>query len=1059
MESNGICTPEIGEKIDKIFKVFVSLSSTKIIRQETFDEACNRMLTGSSETDPIKFKLLPLNDTAPTQWYYFLDESISQRILTLFTKILKHRTLLSYLSKARGGTKYSNLCGIIGVDVGKAVEDIMKTRKRIIDMDELHTVMESYEKRLQKSEEVLHGDLLSANEVYRSSLLREYFETKNFKLISYHKFTSKRTSNEAFVLFTDVDTINMDEDENVALLKRLGNNTNEENEFFIVDNKDVGRKRRQQLRNKCHSFIKGKVCRYDLLGTIGKDLDKSIINGPKDILSKHPIASALAVLQCPSKNCYNDLIESWICSFCSVNPIRYSLELQCFFCLVCKIKIPEDKALYRCSQVSHGINFEKGSSETKIEVRNLQETEEKSILILGETGVGKSTWINGLRNYLEFEDLDDAVKNGGPIALIPAQFTYTDQYGESYVISVGDSDETNERNEVGRSNTQQPQSYTFTRSNGQIINLIDTPGLCDTDNIDEENFKNILIHIKRYERIHAICILLKPNNARLTVIFRYCINELLTHFHKGAVENILFCFTNSRSTFYCPGDTLPPLQRLLTEHDLHLLDTKEDRKEKIYCFDNEAFRFLAILKNGIEMSTDQFKDYSNSWNCSVKETDRLFNKILSLQGHETKQTIDINQARDIILTMAKPLAEITRAINKSIDTVKEAEDQSIFIDGTAKDLENKLHFQGIDLVRKNLSRPRTVCTDEACIERKLAGLNQEQVIVYSQHCHPECYLKGISPEVINDIRLAECLAIISSTGICHQCHHHYRQHMHITYELEEVVKSFMSEDVKNEIAKKETQKEKYDELIRQKNVLVDELTKEHDKVIDSSAKFGCFLKENAILCYNDAVEDYLQHLLDEEKKKDPHLQSKKQISKIEKTKEAYINKRQMLDVALKNNAVIDGINFSDPNIVLNLQKELYSLKHYGSTLKNVIEKGQLCLLENAKFKRVIVSSRPKPKKKRDNLFSVFQYGFSIVRSMVPQSFGNFFNYRMTNVNISTVQSSYMGPFQPDGMQSIDFNTQGYNNYHVSHPNNYSMARENSYCYQSPRSIGRGKQRK
>ena len=962
MENNGIYTPGIGEDFDNIFKVFVSVSSAKLICQETFDEACNRMLKGSSETYPIKFTLLPLNDLAPIQWYYFLDESISQRILNLLTKILKHATVLTYLSKAHGGTKYSNLyCGI-EIDVKEAVEDIMKARRRIIDMEGLHTAMKRYEKRLQKNEKVLNVDLLSANEVYHSLLLREYFKTKNFKLISYHEFASKKTSNEAFVLFTDVDKVDMDEDENVALLKRLGNNTNEENEFFIIDNKDVGRKKRQQLRNKCHSFVKGKLNRHDLLGTIGKDLDKSIIKGPKEILSKHPIASASAVFQCPSRNCSNNPIESWMCSICSVNPIRYSLELQCFFCLVCKIKIPEEKALYRCSQVSHSIDFDKGSSETKIAVRNLQETEENSILILGETGIGKSTWINGLRNYLEFEDLDDAVKNGGPIALIPAQFTYTDQYGESYVISVGDSDDTNERNEVGRSSTKQPQSYTFTRSNGQIINLIDTPGLCDTDNIDEENFKNILIHIKRYEKIHAICILLKPNNARLTVIFRYCINELLTHFHKGAVENILFCFTNSRSTFYRPGDTLPPLQRLLSEYDLHLLDTKEDKKERIYCFDNEAFRFLAIVKNGIEMSTDQFKDYSNSWNYSVKETNRLFNKILSLEGHETKQTIDINQARDIILTMAKPLAEITRAINKSIDTIKEAENQSIIIDGTAKDLESKLQFKGIDLVRKDLSRPRTVCTDEACIERKLVGLNQEQVILYSQHCHQNCTRKGVSPEVINDIRLARCWAIDRSTGICHQCHHHYSQHMHITYEFEEVVKSFMSQDVKNEIAKKETQKEKYDELIRQKNVLVDELTKEHDKVIDSSVKFGCFLKGNAILCYNDAVEDYLQHLLNEEKKRDPHLQSKELISKIEKTKEAYINKRQMLDIALKNNAVADGIDFSDPLIFLNLQKELYCLKHYGNTLKNVIEKGQYCLFKNVKFKRVIVSSRPKPKK-------------------------------------------------------------------------------------------------
>ena len=169
----------------------------------------------------------------------------------------------------------------------------------------------------------------------------------------------------------------------------------------------------------------------------------------------------------------------------------------------------------------------------------------------------------------------------------------------------------------------------------------------------------------------------------------------------------------------------------------------------------------------------------------------------------------------------------------------------------------------------------------------------------------------------------------------------------------------------------------------------------------------------------------------------------------------------MLDVALKNNAVVDGIDFSDPHIVLNLQKELYSLKHYGNTLKNVIEKGQYYLLENAKFKRVIVSSRPKPKKKGGNLLSVIQAGCSMMRLMVPPFFSSFFssetNCQMANVSISSLQSFYMGQFQPDGMQSINFSTQSYNNYHASHPNNYSMARENSYRYQSPRSIGRGKQ--
>ena len=466
--------------------------------------------------------------------------------------------------------------------------------------------------------------------------------------------------------------------------------------------------------------------------------------------------------------------------------------------------------------------------------------------------------------------------------------------------------------------------------------------------------------------------MLKPNNARLTVIFRYCINELLVHLHKGAVDNIIFCFTNSRSTFYCPGDTLPPLQKLLKEHGLNILDTEDDRIERMYCFDNEAFRFLAIVNNGIDMSLDQFKDYCSSWNQSVTEANRLFNKIQNLVGHRTQQTLDIYQARDIILRMAKPLAEITQTINKSITAIKDAEHKGELINDTAKDLEDKLHFQGIDVVRKNLPKPRTVCTNAACIERKTVGETQEQVIVYTQHCHPECYLEGISPEVRNDERIIKCWAITTSTGVCHQCNHHYTEHMHITYELMEEKKDFLSDEIKNEIEKKETLKEKNDEFIRQKNLLMNQLKEEHDKVIDASAKFACFLKENAILYFNDAVEDYLEHLLREEKNKDPHLQNQDQIKKIQKTKLAYLTKREMLDKAIKKDTVVDGIDFTDPDLVVKLQKELYRLKHYGITLKRVIEDGQDDLLTTSKFVRIVVPSKAKNKKKDTGLLSMYK---------------------------------------------------------------------------------------
>ncbi|CAG8843022.1 25939_t:CDS:1, partial [Racocetra persica] len=51
-----------------------------------------------------------------------------------------------------------------------------------------------------------------------------------------------------------------------------------------------------------------------------------------------------------------------------------------------------------------------------------------------------------------------------------------------------------------------------------VIRFIDSPEIGDTRGVgkDKENFENILKYISNYEYLNGICILLKPNNARLT---------------------------------------------------------------------------------------------------------------------------------------------------------------------------------------------------------------------------------------------------------------------------------------------------------------------------------------------------------------------------------------------------------------------------------------------------------------------------------------------------------------------------------------------------------------
>ena len=91
----------------------------------------------------------------------------------------------------------------------------------------------------------------------------------------------------------------------------------------------------------------------------------------------------------------------------------------------------------------------------------------------------------------------------------------------------------NESREAGQSITQYPKTNRFCYDD-VTIRLIDTPEIGDTREIDQDKatFQNILIPISTLDTLHDICILLKPNATRLTVMFQYCIKKLLINLHR-----------------------------------------------------------------------------------------------------------------------------------------------------------------------------------------------------------------------------------------------------------------------------------------------------------------------------------------------------------------------------------------------------------------------------------------------------------------------------------------------------------------------------------------------
>ncbi|CAG2101747.1 unnamed protein product, partial [Medioppia subpectinata] len=285
---------------------------------------------------------------------------------------------------------------------------------------------------------------------------------------------------------------------------------------------------------------------------------------------------------------------------------------------------------------------------------------EITIVLLGESGVGKSTFINALVNYLSYESLDAA--NGQPICIIPISFTLTNPTTwEPVKVTLGEHDMNENTDDPTKSATQYPKCYKF-EDNNIVVNIIDTPGIGDTAGMDQDNrnMQNILDFISNYREINAFCVLLKPNEARLDVLF-------------NAANNIIFLFTNSRSTHYMPGDSGPALMSILEQIRERPPNVDIPYNENtIYCFDSESFRYLvaSVPPNNIEFDSRFKSTYIESWDRSAKECQRLFEYILQLTPHKVMDTLSLNNAKQIIQLLIKPLADITKNI---ADNVKQCE--------------------------------------------------------------------------------------------------------------------------------------------------------------------------------------------------------------------------------------------------------------------------------------------------------------------------------------------------------------------------------------------------
>ncbi|CAG9310698.1 unnamed protein product [Blepharisma stoltei] len=195
-------------------------------------------------------------------------------------------------------------------------------------------------------------------------------------------------------------------------------------------------------------------------------------------------------------------------------------------------------------------------------------------LIVGETGSGKSTFINSITNFFR----DGTLKNK-KIA-IPNQFYPQTEHdfnqsenGQNQKASL-----TNDCNRYDFEDAMSASQFTF----------IDTPGLSDTRGVeqDDKNIKKIIQEIKNYEEINAIIVVQNGGAARITASLKNSIVRIINAIPKMAEDNIVLVLTNSPYThnFDAGALQLKPQNTFLIDNACYNIRFEDIRKSELAGF-------------------------------------------------------------------------------------------------------------------------------------------------------------------------------------------------------------------------------------------------------------------------------------------------------------------------------------------------------------------------------------------------------------------------------------------------------------------------------------------
>ncbi|KAG9259758.1 hypothetical protein AMEX_G27298, partial [Astyanax mexicanus] len=236
----------------------------------------------------------------------------------------------------------------------------------------------------------------------------------------------------------------------------------------------------------------------------------------------------------------------------------------------------------------------------------------KTILMVGETGTGKTTLINTMVNYYPGVKFEDKVW-----------------------FEITEEEKKEQKTDQTESKTSEITVYEiFSEEKSFSLTIIDTPGYGDTRGMEKDmeilpNLYKLFLHDTGVKSLDAVCLVLKASQNRISERQRYIFDAILSLFGKDIGENVVLFITYS--------DGGPPKD---------VLEAVE--KEKIPCSrdaENEPVHFLFNNRQPEKHTAKYQRLFKSSWELGEESLEEFFEILKSQQSKSLTLTLSVLRER------------------------------------------------------------------------------------------------------------------------------------------------------------------------------------------------------------------------------------------------------------------------------------------------------------------------------------------------------------------------------------------------------------------------------